>query len=342
MSAPAPLISLESLPRESKFHAHSWVDYIELLCLLNEDRQISREDVLSRIRDRRDLGEGLDDSEADPDVVTPVEAAGRVDITAAEEKDVHELRAASFFRHLQYREGVFGSFYPFKLSEEGDVLYAKERLSLRHRFYVFLLISSNLRYVVNTQWNTLTSSFESVSREALRKLMPETAQVHIFGKNILRHGRYRGNKWRKINRLKDDLYEELKVKEHHYDSYDLGDQGLDLVAWVPFGDSINGILIAFAQCACTASEWSRKQSSSSALAWNSTLTFMVFPTNFAFIPICFRDGSGNWHQPQKIHGSVVVDRVRLIYLLKDSYELFRTEPSREIVDRILKKREALV
>lgn len=329
-SPPSLILSLESLPRESKFETYAWADYIELLCLLNRDREVSKADVKDRIKERRDLGEGLDLDSTTTD-------------TAAERKDIHQLRADNFFYHLQYRAGAFGSFYPFEISSDGDLLSVKSGLSLEHKLYLFLLVASNLRYVAqNGLRNTITTSFETVSHEAMKQLFPDHAEVHVFGANELRAGRYTGNKWTKINLLKDDIREKLKVEERHYQSSDLGDQGLDLVAWIPFDDTSNGLVLAFAQCACTSEEWSRKQSSSSPAAWNSTLTFMVFPLNLAFIPISFRDSSGGWHQPQKIHQSVVIDRGRLLYLLRGRAEFFETDPSYTIVEKILEEIESLV
>lgn len=327
-SPPAPIMSVESLPREPKFDTYAWADYVELLCMLNRDREFSKADTIDRIKDRRDLGEGL-------------EVDSTPGTTAAEKKDLHQLRATNFFTHLQYRAGAFGDFYPFEVSSDGDLISMKSAITPDQKLYIFLLAASNLRYIKKDCSGTLTTSFETVSREALRRLLPDHAEVHVFGANELRAGRYTGNKWAKINLLAKDIKEVVKPKEHHYMRNDLGDQGLDLVAWVPFEDKAPGLLLAFAQCACTSEDWSRKQSSSSPAAWNSTLTFMVFPLNLAFIPIAFRDSFGYWHQPQKIHESIVIDRVRLLYLLRGRTSFFETDPSYKIVEAILEERESL-
>ena len=328
-SPPMPAMIVESLPREPKFDTYAWADFIELLCMLNADREFSKADVIDRIKERRDLGEWLEDDSA-------------LGTTATEKKDVHALRATNFFTHLQYREGAFGEFYPFEVSRDGSLISMKGGLTRDQKLYLFLLAASNLRYIRADYRVTLTTSFETVSHQALKRLLPDHAEVHIFGANELRTGRYTGNKWAKINLLAEDIRESVKVKERHYMSNDMGDQGLDLVAWIPFEDKAQGLFLAFAQCACTSDEWSRKQSSSSAAAWNSTLTFMVFPLNLAFIPIAFRDSSGDWHQPQKIHDSIVIDRVRLLHLLRGRTKFFETDPSYKLVEEIMREREALV
>lgn len=328
-SPPRPIMSVESLPRESKFETYAWADYIELLCMLNRDREFSKADVIDRIKERRDLGEGLEE-----DIASTA--------SAAEKKDIHQLRADNFFTHLDYRAGAFGNYYPFEISGDGDLISLKSGITPSQKLYIFLLVASNLRYVKEDCRGTITTSFETASHEALKRLLPDYAEVHVFGANELRAGRYTGNKWAKINLLAKDIKEEVKVKEYHYMRNDLGDQGLDLVAWIPFEDKAEGLLLAFAQCACTSDDWSRKQSSSSPAAWNSTLTFMVFPLNLAFIPISFRDSSGHWHQPQKIHESIVIDRVRLLFLLRGRTSFFEADPSYKIVEEILKERESIV
>src|SRR4028118_953795 len=127
-SPPSPIMSIESLPREPKFDTYAWADYIELLCMLNIDRETSKADVIDRIKEGRDKGEGLEDP------ITP-------SATAAEKKDIHELRATNFFTHLQYRAGAFREYYPFEVSDDGSLICMKSSLTLEHKLYIFLLRS---------------------------------------------------------------------------------------------------------------------------------------------------------------------------------------------------------
>ena len=36
-----------------------------------------------------------------------------------------------------------------------------------------------------------------------------------------------------------------------------------------------------------------------------------------FIPLCFRDSAGGWFSKDKIRDSIVMDRLRICYLLRD-------------------------
>ncbi len=50
--------SLSEAPLKSKAaRAYVWADYIELLCLANVDRRVSKSDVLDRAWESQDLGE---------------------------------------------------------------------------------------------------------------------------------------------------------------------------------------------------------------------------------------------------------------------------------------------
>lgn len=73
-----------------------------------------------------------------------------------------------------------------------------------------------------------------------------------------------------------------------------------------------------AQCACSRSEWSKKQNDASydrighlgqnSNRWNSML----------FTPICFRDNAGRWFVKGDIQNNIVFDRLRVINFLKEN------------------------
>jgi hypothetical protein len=170
----------------------------------------------------------------------------------------------------------------------------------------------------------LTGAFEKASLVAMRNYMPSVAKTYLFGKNpLVSRTRYSGKIWDKVCRLADDIGDTLACSEADFESrkFSTGDEGLDLVGWVPMGprDRARGSWIAFAQCACTL-EWVEKQHSSSAQSWRSFITFTIDPTNFVFIPFCYRDAHGNWHDWLDIKQSLVVDRVRLVHLLTESIQ----------------------
>lgn len=314
-------INLEKSPSSSDIHI--WSDYIELLCLVNQDGTISAADVIDRIQEIEEI--------------TPIPDEDEIIDEPAQKNDLLEKKSSDWFRHIEYRAGVFGEFYPFRISDDKNTIFVKDLLSLQHKLYIFFLLSSNLRYVKGYIHN-LTTSFEKLSKEALRSCLPRTAEIHTFGTSESRIGRYRGNLWAKINTLAEDIKVKVHIAEDKFSPNNVGDGGLDIVAWIPTGDTAGGLFCMFGQCACT-EKWVTKQHSSSPQTWRSILTFVTPPSNIIFIPFCFRDSEGEWYKPQDIHETIVFDRVRLIHLLKNKYSSLERSSAYSNIETIINYRE---
>ena len=325
-----PLSTLEKPP--STREVHVWADYIELLCLVSIDQEISKADVLDRVRERRDLDEPDDASLLDDSAVRG---------GAAEHDDRFSTDLDDIFAHLVYREGTFKDAYPFTIGQ-GRVLRVKASLAMRHRLYIFFLLSANLRYLPRSLTSKLTSDFELLSAEVLRACLPSGAEVHVFGSNALHSAqpRYAGRLWNKIQRLAADLHERPAIPETEFKPTDTGDNGLDIVGWVPAGDKAGGFFLVFGQCACT-EDWVSKQHSSSAEQWRATMSLLATPSNMVFVPYCFRQSNGEWLRRHDIHGTVLIDRPRFVYYLPNGHEILTVQPSNDIVGDLLKQRESL-
>lgn len=324
---------LQNLPKAPGEHV--WADYIELLCLANIDGEISKSDFIDRLKEKKDLGE-LSELEVEID-----EVDGLPQQSAAEISDKTRSQVDNWFNHLSFRESMFKEFYPFSLSSNGKSLIRQQNMSLKRKFYVFFLLSANLRYNCKANRNALTKNFEAISKEALKAFLPKEARVHIFGTGApSTTGRYIGNLWQKINTLAGDLGETVILPQNKISKYDTGDNGLDVVGWVPLGDRNEGLVILLGQCACT-EEWVNKQHSSSAEAWSQVMTFKARPANVAFIPFFFRESDGTWHKPQDIHNAILIDRLRFIYLLPQKWRFLKSLDSYQIVENMLKQREPL-
>ncbi len=344
-------MDLSSLPRKNSA-AHVWVDYIELLCLFNRDRIITKADVLDRQRDESDFHADMIETtaEAEPngfegyDLETDELENSLPGLKVSETKDKEERQLDDLFRHLSYRQVAFHEFYPFQIGDDGQTCYRHELLSEKHKFYIFLLLASNLNYFPRRH-HILTRTFEIVSWAALKEFLPASAEVHIFrpiGEMRDNHQHYAGNLWNRMKTLADDLRERLLLEESHISSRDSGDGGVDLIGWVPAGDSLTGgLLCVFAQCACT-DEWITKQNSSKVDAWRLKLTFTSPPSNMVFIPFCFRNASGEWWRPHEISQSILVDCVRLIHFLRENYPIWMGFSGYKFVEGLLGQNEALV
>jgi hypothetical protein len=193
------------------------------------------------------------------------------------------------------------------------------RVTLNHKMYLFLLLSANLRCFDKQRQGHLAAAFEVASLEALRQYLPKESTVRQFGKNALRSPRhYPGPIWQKVQKLAGDIRENLACAEANFSPRSTGDEGLDLVAWLPIGksDVAPGVLTVFAQATCS-DEWVGKQLDSSAVSWHPFISFTVAPTNIVFIPFCYRDSRGEWFNRTDIKNSILVDRVRLVQLLRE-------------------------
>jgi len=338
LTPPAPLQRIDKLPDTSDLRL--WTDYVELLCLVNIDREVSKDDVLGRIAEGKDLDVHGDD--IGPETGDEPGASG-VDLDAARRDDRRARRVDDVFNHLVFRHGMFRDFYPFTLVRNGNTLSARNTSTAKHKLYLFLLLSSNLRYVLRPTREVLTDDFELVSAEVLRRCLPEGSNVPVFGKNPHAPAQYRGLLWDKVNRLAQDLQEQVHIQQTDFKPRDSGDNGLDIVAWVPMGDNRGGYLAVFGQCACT-EEWVSKQHSSSAEAWRAVMTLTAPPSNMAFVPFCLRQSNGSWSARHDIHGSILIDRFRFVHFLRQNqgYMALKGQRSYAVIEEVLRQRESVV
>jgi hypothetical protein len=336
----SPLKKLETLPKT--YDSYEWADYVELLCLTNKDRRISKADALDFIRERiKDLKEGqLEGSAAEEE---EIKEEMEIEDTTDDDEDIDEetfepaiaddkwdTRGNDWFSHLEYRAGAFAEFYPFRVIKGGTVLVltgSKDRMSLQRKLYIFLLLASNLRYFSEADRTAIASIFEIASFHALQTYLPSGGRVHMFGKHGLnRSGRYSsGTLWQKLNRMADDIRAKVICEKSDFKPTNTGDAGLDLLAWLPLEEDSSlrrGFIIVFGQCACTHG-WVEKQFETSYDIWKDFMSFTIYPVRLTFIPYCFRKSSGVWHDYTKIHATVVVDRLRLISLLRGKQNTLR-------------------
>jgi len=284
-----------------------WADYIELLCLLNLDKEITQGDVVQRVRTLKD------------DFPTTDEEVELATSEPSNRDDRWKRKVADWFIQLKYRADSFGTIYPFKILNNGNVLKTKGRIHKCHKIYIFLLLSSNLRCVSKSDQYNLTSFFEYLCFHALVEFLPDTSQAYMFGvSKVNKDRRYSGNFQNKIHNLSEDIGESINQKyEEEIRAKSGGDGGLDLVAWIPFDDGLTSFPIFFGQCTCT-QDWGRKQYDIDPSRFNY-ITYTVPPVLMIFIPHVYRNDSGKWYNAMEIATSVLFDRLRIAKLTKEHY-----------------------
>jgi hypothetical protein len=306
-----------------------WCDYIELRCLVDKDRRLSRGRVLELLDDTAQMyGE-----QTDADVVNP--GYGALDeVLDDDDADAlhgvlpgsghvgtrNEMRVADWFANLAFRAKLFGDAYPFKMSDDGKELVALSVDTPLRLLYVQLLMSASLRLVPKRRRDELTESFEETSHEIFKRLMPTGWEVHRFGAKGA--SRYEGLLYDKLVALTKDLRGTFGLERRHYKANDRGDGGLDLVAWHPLGDDVReGLPIALAQCGCTSDgdEWSMKTLEASPSKLAGHLRVHHPWSAYYFMPHDLTEAVGtqiDWQQKPKLTSTIVIDRSRLIGLAK--------------------------
>lgn len=326
--------------RGKAWYGHLWADWIELLCLTSSDGEISSSDVIDLLWESEDLGD-LDDVDVTGAPVSgafvpeeELEERNRLDFLLGEEPydrgielaepepaavdDARERQVGEWFHHFEYRTTAFGDCYPFAV-DPGLLRLKSHAQSDQHcRLYLFLLLSSNLNYVGRSDEGRLAAHFEIVSLAALKAYFPRPWKVWLFGTSRFNKGRYSGNIWDKIRLLATDLGEPVGhgCKSAQEDPRNTGDRGLDVVAYRSFAPAARGQAIAFGQCTCEKG-WPDKQLEAHSAKWRPLIQFKVNSIAFTFIPYCYRDAGGGWHDSTIVGDCVLVDRVRIVQLARN-------------------------
>lgn len=287
---------------------HTYADFAELLCMCTDDRICSREYLRDYISDMS-------------------------------EKKLTDDELADCFANIGWRKLVFGEWYPFEINNAKSRISGVEQLTQEQKVYFFLLCCSSLSHFDKRSYAQLTDGFEEVSLAALAAIWPAQGTVRSFGKNLTD---YPGSKWERMNALGEDIGASPKYSATSFRRKDSGDGGIDLIAWLDLDShEKRNIPSAFGQCACSRSQWQKKQMEAS----NSTHATNMAPSypwlELMFIPQSFRSGSGAWAYDGNVAQVILVDRHRLINCLGTIKDV-GSVPIPDLLDEVLEFRLELV
>lgn len=329
--APQPILDAK-MSRPNGSDLYIWCDYIELLCLVDKDRRLSRDRVHELLDDTAQMyGEQTDADVVNSSVAPNLPDDGANDPDALDDlppdggqiASHNEMRIAGWFQNLEFRAQIFGDAYPFKLSADRQELERESMDTPLRLLYVQMLMSASLRLVPRKRHMELTQSFEETSYEIFKQLMPKGWEVHRFGAQSA--SRYHGLLFNRLTALAKDLRGELNLQANDFNSKGQGDYGLDLVAWHPMAgdehDRRDRLPIAFAQCGCTSKgdEWSMKSLEASPAKLKPQLGLSTSWSTYYFMPHDLTEASGSeivWQQRRHLTESIVIDRSRLLRLAK--------------------------
>jgi hypothetical protein len=307
-----------------------WADHIELFVMVHPDRKLSVESIKDRIIDENDgdVKKALKQiSNVSKKIVTP-----NIDKIADDQfesdtdpEDEQRIKTAllGIIDYMKCRKAIVSDYYPFDIGATYSVSLTTA-LTNKNKVYIILLISSLIRLINRRDGYsyTITHRFEELCGQPFRVLTPEFSIKEFFGAggpadenpNPIGHTFYE-----KVGRLARNLSLPLHpfFTEEAAGVHNVGDGGLDWVAYMPFADNLPTMPTFFAQCAC-GNDWEDKLFDANKAKWNQYILFPYDYKLYHFIPKSFRDANNKWLNNIKIHSTVLIDRFRIIELLEKS------------------------
>lgn len=330
----------ERLKVPAQSELYHWADYIELMCLVDPDNEYSAErlaqqasfadDLMETSPDAQDvllsdvmdlldgttaeMGSGQDSNDENSAIEDDDSIGGDsgwMDFGRdAEIADDRSLWCRRIFQLLWERGESIGEIYPFNVDVQFLTISRRERSDER-LLYVFYLACSSLSFVSKMTLQSLTSHFEKISAQILRSMLPSPFEIDMYGTaRGETPSRFTGVPYERIKQLNLELRGSMTCQSSDFHPKDRADNGLDLVAWLPMGDSGKGVPSYFCQCAC-GEKWEGKQYEASYDRWSSFFYLASAPAKITFIPYYFRRSGEEWYAPADVSG-LLIDRLRAI------------------------------
>lgn len=297
-----------------------WADYIEFCCLNSVDKIATISDIYDTVKENQESNrESEEDSRS---------------LHISEIDDQLMSRIHERFNFLAIRSKLFPQKYPFKINLKNHEISLKNEKGLLHNYspYLFLLLSSGLRYHHKGQRNRLTKMFEKVSKKTLKNLLSSNAEVHLFSSQ---NPEMPTTAWGKIEWLSKELNTPILSNKKRFEGNIAGEAGIDIVAWHKMGDSLCNRPLYFAQVTCSTEGWPGKVSDSSSIHWSNILLQSNPSTNLMFIPHSYRDAAYNFPRPDETRDAILFDRSRILKYFSDS-DMLLNEPSiRESLENLI-------
>lgn len=325
-----------SLPKLNSDPNH-WADHIEFLCFISEDHYASEKQISDRILDENsnnaiaalnDIADEDEILELVDDLVdtTPIAEDEIVDDSQNDSAltDKISSKVSEIFDVIFARQVHYGDDYPFYVTHNEILL--KDNLSIQQKTYLILLSSSLLRLATKSGVNKLGHLFEKLCGPVFKQLLPAHSDAYFFGSGSGEGSEFTGNLYGKVIKLCQKLHvpESSNFTLQNIGVHNVGDGGLDWVGIFDFVDSQSSQPVFFGQCACGTTDWVDKEFDTHESKWRKYIQFVNGYLTYHFIPRNFRDNSLVWANPLDIYDVVLIDRYRILELLKKTEDLSNT------------------
>lgn len=267
-------------------------DYIELQCLISQDKIISKDDVIAWFNEECED----DGTEMHADL-----------------SDRRTAKIESYFEQISFRSKATGDYYPF--TYDNECLIVSDVYSLEQLQYIVLLLSSNFSAFDKSSAQLIATYFEDYCLHYFSCLVPANATNYIFGTSRS-GGEFTGNLRSRIEKLAKHLNAQTTKTFDNDPKYDVsaGDGGLDLISILKI-DEATHLPVALGQCTCSYDKWEGKQMEISQERWGRRLDPLAPISQFVFVPFFCRDAGGKFEKPTMIT-TCLIDRLRFMKLLK--------------------------
>lgn len=303
---------------------HLMADLAELLLLVdfNGRKSIHRNELASIISQEARSIETID-----------AELLDEARENDAENHDALERKIDFIWSQLEYRESSLNDVYPYMV--DGDELHMLNDLTDIQKIYCFLTCCSRLRsFSAFTDFGSISHKwakyFTFLCKEAVRALAPagKKASVRIFDVGSPDRNLYYGTDLRKALPV---LARDLGVigrNEENCNQTSSGDGGFDIIVDYGFDDSLTSNYAILGQCGAQETEWPTKILESHSLNLRHYFHTNYDYTSVMFTPVFYKQSNGRWVNERHTNGVLLLDRQRIINLIRDmSFEKKITQSS---------------
>lgn len=230
---------------------------------------------------------------------------------------------------LNHRATIYSESYPFKIIDEA--IEIKEDFDTPHYIYILILFCSRLKSFngngIRQRW---AKYFTQVCKFVMAGIAPNNSIIRIFDANSDdRRQHYSTNLKTAIRMLADEMAVLIQEQLLEQESTS-GDLGIDLVAIYQFKDGVRtGNFVMFGQCGAQGENWPTKNFECHPDKFRAIFSTYSPIISIMFTPADYRLADGEWNKISNISGGTVIDRRRIINLLKNSQDIptVITDPS---------------
>lgn len=223
----------------------------------------------------------------------------------AEEADI---QASGIRAVMQERERVLKRLYPLRLTDTGAEAAPWADKCDAYTFMLFVSLTHLYDELALAKGaaNKPAELFECLTEQSLKSMI---GRVVRFG--APRRKPMPSDFMRALHYLVKDLGEKLGLNDIVPQS--AGDDDLDVIAWIPFGDGRPSQPILVVQCGI-GKKWEDKRNDLNLVHWSRRIDFHNAPLRMFAVPIQV-PGGAVWRETAGM-GGVILDRLRIVKLLK--------------------------